>query len=365
MNIGIPAERRQHEFRVGLTPAGAKLLASEGHKTYVERGAGIGSGFDDSDYERAGATIVYSGEEAYGRADLVLCVARPTAGELDWLVEGQAIMGFLHLPAAHPAKIEALLKKKITAIAYEQIQTDDGSLPVLKPLSQIGGRMAAQIAAGLLQNNAGGKGVLLGGVPGVPPANVVIIGAGTVGTNAVRAFLGLGAHVFVLDKDLARLQMVDELSQGRVVTMISHAFNVARVCEFADVLVGAVLIPGQRAPIVVTREMVKRMRPRSVILDISIDDGGCVETSRPTTHADPTFVEEGVIHYCVPNIPGVVARTSTHAYQNAAWPYCHAVASLGVEKAIASDPALARAVNTHAGEVRNLAVPRFGARSAG
>ncbi|MBI3360176.1 MAG: alanine dehydrogenase [Chloroflexi bacterium] len=362
MNIGVPSERRPHEFRVGLTPAGAKLLTSDGHSVYVERGAGLGSGFDDESYEKSGARIVYSGEEAYGRAELVLKVARPTVGELQWLVEGQALLGFLHLPAAHPSKIRVLLDKKITAIAYEQIRLDDDSLPVLKPLSQVGGRMAAQIAAGLLQNNAGGKGVLLGGVAGVPPANVAIIGAGTVGVNAAHAFLGLGAHVFLLDRDFARLQTVHERFEGRVATMVSHSFNVARVCEFADVLVGAVLVPGQRAPIVVTREMVRRMRPRSAILDISIDQGGCVETSRPTTHSAPTFVEEGVIHYCVPNMPGVVGRTATHAYQNAAWPYIQTLAELGVEATIATDPALARGVNTHGGQLRNLVLTDFGER---
>jgi alanine dehydrogenase len=294
---------------------------------------------------------VYTGAEAYGRAQTVFKVAAPTTAELDWLVEGQTIVGFLHLASAHPDKVQRLLARRITAVAYEQIALDDGTLPVLKPLSQICGRMAVQIAGRLLQNDAGGKGVLLSGVTGVPPANVVIIGAGTVGLQAARALIALGAHVFLLDDDLTRLQAVDELLDGRAVTMVAHEFNVARLCAFADVVIGAVLIPGQRAPIVVPREVVHDMRPRSVILDISIDQGGCVETSHPTTHANPTFLEEGVWHYCVPNVPGVVARTATHAYLNAAWPYIRALAARGHE-ALSDDPTLARGVCLQDGQRR-------------
>jgi alanine dehydrogenase len=349
MNIGVPKERRPFEFRAGLSPVVVRLLTATGHACFVESGAGLGSGFDDEAYARAGARIVYSGEEAYGRADVVLKLARPTMPELDWLVEGQTLVGILHMPSARREKVEILLAKRITAIAYERIQLDDGTLPVLKPLSQIGGRMAAQIAADLLQNDRGGNGVLLGGVPGVPPAEVAIIGAGTVGTEAARAFLGLGAHVTLLDRDLAKLQAADARFEGRVVTLVSHPYNVERVCKYADVLVGAVLVPGERAPIVVTREMVRRMKPRSVIVDMSIDDGGCVETSRPTAHDHPTYVEEGVIHYCVPNMPGVVARTATYAFLNAAWPYIQAIITHGVEAAIESSPALRRGVVTRAG----------------
>lgn len=349
MNMGVPKERRPFEFRVGLSPAGVSLLVSAGHACFVESGAGVGSGFQDLDYQRAGAQIVYSGEEAYGRAGMVLKVARPTMEELEWLVEGQTLMGLLHLPSARREKVETLLAKHISAVAYERIRQDDGTLPVLRPLSQIGGRMAAQIAAGLLQNNTGGKGILLGGVPGVPPAEVAIIGAGTVGSEAARTFLGMGAHVTLLDRDLRKLHAADALFQGRAVTLVSHAFNLERICRFADVVVGAVLAPGERAPVLITREMVRSMKPRAVILDISIDDGGCVETSRPTTHDQPTFVEEGVIHYCVPNMPGVVARTATHAFLNAAWPYILALANKGVEGAIADDAALRRGLVTHAG----------------
>jgi alanine dehydrogenase len=351
MNIGVPKERRLFEFRVGLSPVAVKLLTASGHVCCVESGAGLGSGFDDESYVQAGARIVYSGEEAYGRADVVLKLARPTVAEMDWLVEGQTLMGILHMPSARREKVETLLARRITAIAYEQIQLDDGTLPVLKPLSQIGGRMAAQIAAHHLQNDRGGKGVLLGGVPGVPPAEVAIIGAGTVGTEAARAFLGLGAHVTLLDRDLAKLQAADALLEGHIVTLVSHPYNVERVCKYADVLLGAVLIPGERAPLVVTREMVRRMKPRSVIIDMSIDHGGCVETSRPTTHDHPTYLEEGVLHYCVPNMPGVVARTATYAFLNAAWPYIQDITAYGVEAAIARNPALRRGVVTHAGKL--------------
>lgn len=356
MDIGIPRERREGEYRVGLTPIGVQLLTAEGHTCYVERGAGLGAGFSDRDYELAGGKVVYSTQEAYGRAELVLKVARPTAEEADWLVEGQTVMGLLHLAAARRSRVETLLQKKITAIGYEMIQLADGSLPVLTPLSQAAGRMTAQVAAMLLQNDRGGKGILLSGVPGVPPAEVVIVGAGTLGTYAARAFLGIGATVYLLDKDLARLQQVDSMLNGRVVTMVSHEFNLRKVVKFADVLIGAILVPGARTPIVITREMVRTMKPRSVIMDLSIDQGGCVETSRPTTHRVPTFIEENVIHYCVPNMTAVVARTATHAFNNAAWPYIQAVTRKGVEQAIIDDLSLAHGVNTRGGEVVNAAL---------
>jgi len=357
MDIGIPRERRPDENRVGLTPAGVELLAADGHRCYVERGAGLGAGFGDEDFARAGAHIVYSGEEAYGRADLVAKVARPTAEELGWLRAGQAVMAFWHLASASPDNLETLLRQKITAIAHETIQADDGSLPVLKPMSQIAGRMAANIAAALSRNDRGGKGILLGGVPGVPPAEVVILGAGVVGTYAAQAFSGVGAAVYVLDRDLSRLETLAQLCPG-VVTMVSHSFNLRKVVRFADVLVGAVLTPGVRTPILVTREMVREMKPRSVILDIAIDQGGCVETSRPTSHRASTFVEENVIHYCVPNMPGVLGRTATHALNNATWPFLQLIAAQGVEAALAQNSALARGVATHAGKIISPALAR-------
>ncbi|HLF26666.1 MAG TPA: alanine dehydrogenase [Anaerolineae bacterium] len=355
MNISVPRERRESEHRVGLTPAGVELLTAARHACYVEKNAGSGAGFSDVDYERAGARIVYSSEEVYGRADLVLKVARPTEEEVAWLREGSTLMGFLHLAAGKRERVEGLLAKRVTAIAYELIQSDDGLLPVLTPLSQAAGRMAPQIAAMLLQNDRGGKGILLGGVPGVPPAEVVIIGGGMVGTAAARAFLGAGANVHVLDQDLARLQAIDQMREpgGRVITMVSHPFNIRKVVKFADVLVGAVLVPGTRAPIVVTREMLRSMKPRSVILDIAIDQGGCVETSRPTTHLNPIYIEENVIHYCVPNMTAVVARTATHAFNNAAWPLIQEVALSGLEPALANLPALRRGVAVREGQIVN------------
>jgi alanine dehydrogenase len=358
MNIGVPRERRADENRVGLTPAVIELLTAAGHTCYVENEAGVGAGFSDVDYERAGARIVYSPQEAYGRANLVAKVARPMEDEVELVNGGSILMGFLHLAVARRERVETLLEKHVTAIALETIQTDDGALPVQTPLSKAAGLMAPQLAGILMQNNHGGKGILLGGIPGVPPAEVVIIGAGTFGTAAAHAFLAAGASVYVLDQDLARLQYLDERCRtgGRLVTMVSHKFNIAKVIKFADVVVGAVLVPGTRAPIVVTREMVRTMKPRSVILDISIDQGGCVETSRPTTHHDPTFVEEGVIHYCVPNMTSVVARTATHALNNAAWPFIREIAQNGLGAALAGMSALRRGVATHDGHVVNPAL---------
>ncbi len=356
MNIGVPRERRTMEHRVGLTPAGIELLTREGDTCYVEREAGLGAGFSDYDYERAGARIVYTPDEVFGRADLLLKVTRPTDEEMELALEGQILAGFLHLASARRVKVTMMLEKKVTAIAYELIQNADGSLPVLKPMSQVGGRMIAQVGAALLQNNYGGKGVLVGGVPGVPPAEVVIIGAGTAGTEAARTFVGMGASVYMLDKDLERLQEIDRLFKGRVITMVSHTFNIAKVVRFADILVGAVLVPGERAPILVTRDMVRSMRPRSVIMDISIDQGGCVETSRPTTHASPTYLEEGILHYCVPNMSGVIARTATHAFNNAAWPHIQRIVRLGLDEALKEDPALASSIATRDGEILNQAL---------
>jgi alanine dehydrogenase len=363
MDIGVPRERRPNEYRVGLTPAGVELLTQAGHACYVETEAGRGAGFSDMDYQRAGARMVYSMQEAYGRADLVLKVSRPTDEEVEALREGSVLMGFLHLAAGRHERVEGLLEKRVTAIAYETIEADDGRLPVLIPLSQAAGRMVPQIAGTMLQNDRGGKGILLSGVPGVPPAEVVIIGAGTFGTAAARAFLGLGASVYVLDRDLANLQRIDDIREGgaRAITMVSHPFNLRKVVTFADVLIGAVLVPGARAPVLITREMVRLMKPRSLIMDISIDQGGCVETSRPTTHRDPTFIDEGVIHYGVPNMTAVVARTATHAFNNAAWPYIQEIAQNGIGAALASNATLARGVATRDGHIVHEAlVAAFG-----
>ena len=356
MNIGIPKERRELEQRVGLTPYGVELLTGAGHTCYVEKEAGLGAGFTDYRYERAGGHIVYSGEEVYGRADMVLKAVRPTEEELNWLREGQVLAGFLHLAAARHHKVEALLEKGITAIAYETIEKDDGTLPVLRTMSEVAGRMAPQLAATFLQSDHGGRGVLLGGVPGVPAARAVVLGGGVLGTNAARAFLGLGATVSILDHNLERLYQIDRQFDGRVTTMVSYPFNVSRATRLAEVVVGAVLTPGARAPFIVTREMVRLMKRGAVILDFSIDQGGCVETSRPTTLRDPAFTEEGVVHFCVPNVPGAVPRTATHAFNNAVWPYIRHIAEVGVEKALEEMPALARGVAVRDGEIVNEAL---------
>ena len=353
MYIGIPKERRPFEFRVGLTPAGVQIFAGQGHKVFVEHDAGLGAGFSDLQYEQAGARIVYSSHEVFGRADLLLKVARPLMEEILWLRPGTILAGLLHLNSARQDKIDAMLMNEITAIALEQISLDDGSMPVRHALAQIGGQMTPQIAAHLLQNETGGKGILIGGTIGVPPAEVVIIGAGVVGTCAADVFLGMGAHVTVLDVSIAALQRIHD-RHPCVVTIIANPVTIARSCSFADVLVGAVLVPGGRSPVIVTRDMVKGMKPRAVIMDISIDEGGCVETSRPTTHDHPTFVEEGVIHYCVPNIPGVVARTATHAFINAAFPYLQQIAAEGVDAAMLHNSSIARGVETHQGKLVNL-----------
>jgi len=351
MYIGVPKERRPFEYRVGLPPAGVDILVDQGHSVYVEHEAGLGAGFSDQEYEQAGARIAYSPHEVFGRADLVCKIARPLQDEIEWMQPGSSLAGFLHLASTRQDRIDAMLEKKITAIAYEQIQLPDGSLPVLRPLSQIGGLMTAQIAARFLQNNWGGKGILLGGIAGVPPAEVVILGAGTAGMNAAKSFLGLGAHVTLLDRSMEPLQRAAD-AFPTAVTMIASKRNIDRACQYADVVVGAILVPGGRTPIIVSRETVRAMKPRALVIDLSIDQGGCFETSRPTMHDRPTYLEEGILHYCVPNIPGVVGRTSTHAFINAAMLYILDLAK-GVEQAIAS-PALAAAVNTHNGVMHNL-----------
>ena len=353
MNIGIPKETRPSEFRVGLSPTGVETLCRNGHTVFVEKDAGLGAGFDNLDYEHAGARIVYSAEEAYGRADLLLKFARPRDEELDLIRDESILAGFLLLASARQSKIDALLKKKITTIAYEQIKLADGSFPVMRPLSRICGSMASLIAGKLLQANSGGKGILLGGIPGVPPAEVGIIGAGVVGSSATRTFLGLGAHVTLLDCNLDTLIRVSDQFPN-VVTMISTPHNIEKVCGYVDALIGAVHVSGERAPMVVTREMVRSMKPRSVIIDVSIDQGGCCETSRPTTHDQSTYLEENVLHYCVPNIPSLVARTATHAFVNAVMPYINELVEKGIQRTIETDSTINGAINTHAGKLHHL-----------
>ncbi len=350
MDIGIPRQRRPFDFRAGLTPMGVEILTGHSHRVYVETGAGQGSGFEDERYRQAGAQIVYSLEEVYGRAEMILTVSRPLIPEFELMQPGHILCGFLHLAVAHPGKVETLMQRDVTAIGYETIQFEDGHLPVLTAVSQIAGRMIAATAAQFLQNNEGGHGILLGGVPGVPAAKVVILGAGIVGTNAAKLFQAMGADLTILDTDVRKLQALEDRG-FQAHTIVAHDFNIAKAVKRADVLVGAVLIPGTRAPHVVTREMVRSMKPRSLIMDISIDQGGCIETSRPTTYQNPTYIEENVIHYCVPNMTGVVARTTTHAFNNAAWPYILEIADKGLEGALASTPALRHGLNIHKGEI--------------
>jgi alanine dehydrogenase len=353
MNIGIPKERRPFEFRVGMTPLGVQMLVQYGHICYIEHNAGLGAGFSDQEYINAGGQIAYSAHEVFGRSDIISKVARPLYEELEYLRDGSVVAGLLHLGSTRQDKTEYMREHHITAVAYEQIQMADGSVPIRGPLSQIGGLLSAQIAARLLESSSGGKGILIGGVPGVPPAEVVIIGAGLVGTAALKAFLGMGAHVTILDIDMNTLQRIHENYPG-VVTMISYPHNIARACAFADIVVGAILVPNSAPPIIITREMVREMKPRSIIMDISIDEGGCVETSRPTTHEHPTFVEEGVTHYCVPNIPSLVARTSTYAFLNSAFPFILEIANKGVETAARENPAIERGVAIFRGERRHI-----------
>jgi alanine dehydrogenase len=353
MNIGVPRERRTFEFRVGMTPTGIQMLTSAGHTCYVEHDAGIGAGFSDHAYEQAGARIVYSGHEAFGRADLLLKVARPTYEELEWVRPRTIVAGLLHLASTRQDKVRILRDKEITAISYEMIRTAGGDVPVRRPLSQIGGSLVAQISARLLQNDAGGKGILLGGIASVPPAEVVIIGAGIFGTFATRAFINLGAHVTVLDISMKALSRIYDLFPG-IVTLPAYPNNITRACSYADVVAASILVPGERPPIIIDRDMVKGMKPRSLLMDISIDEGGCVETSRPTTHENPTFMEEGVIHYCVPNIPSIVARTATYGFVNAAMPYILELASKGVDRAILDNPDIEHGVSLLHGEGRHL-----------
>lgn len=353
MNIGIPKERRSFEFRVGMTPAGVQMLTRQGHTCYIEHEAGLGAGFSDREYEQAGGRIVYSAHEVFGRADLLLKVARPLYEELEWLRPQTIVAGLLHLASSRQDKIDMIQQKGLTAVAYEQIHLPDGTVPVRKPLSQIGGALSAQISARLLQNNAGGKGILMGGISSVPPAEVVIIGAGVFGTYATRAFVGLGAHVTVLDTNMEALHRIYDMRLG-VGTMLAYPQAIEEAIVNADVVVAAILVPGERPPIIITREMVQKMKERSVIMDISIDEGGCVETSRPTTHEKSTFIEEGVIHYCVPNIPSVVARTSTFAFINAAFPFILEIANKGIYTAIKENSAIETGTVILDGEARHL-----------
>jgi alanine dehydrogenase len=360
MNIGIPREsadaQKILERRVALTPAEVKALVDNGHEVFVESMAGEYSGFNDAEYEKMGAKIVFSKEEVYKRAKMIVKVSRPSEVEYSYLCDGHLLFGFLHLAVAPKSFVEILLERKITAIGYEIIELPDGRLPILQAMSEIAGQMAIVIAARYLQNEDGGRGIVLGGIPGVPPATVVILGAGVVGQNAIRAALGLGAHVVVLDKDVDKLREVEKLFDKRVETAIANVYNIEKAVQFADVLIGAVLIHGALTPKLVTEEMVKKMKPGSVIIDVSIDQGGCVETSRPTTIVNPVFVKYGVIHYCVPNIASNVARTATYALTNVSLPYILEIANSGLEHVLRERPSFAKGVYTYLGYCTNQSI---------
>ena len=353
MNIGVLKENPQREGRVAITPANTRALVLRNHKVFVQSGAGEISRFYDEDYLKEGATIVYNDDEIYGRSDLVVKIAPPTAEEYNRMLPNQIFMAAFHLAIARKEWVQTLLKKKVTAIGYEVIEEDDGSLPIVMPMSEIAGQICIQVACQYLQSDYGGRGILLGGIAGVPPANVVILGGGRVGTSAARAAIGLGAQVIVIDHNLKKLQRINELFNKRVITTISNRYNIEKAVKFADVLIGAVLVHGQRTPILVTREMVRSMRPNSLIIDLSIDQGGCIETSRPTTISHPTYVEDNVTHYCVPNMPTKVARTATYAFSNASLPFIQEIADFGIVEALRRNRALARGVYTFNGVCTN------------
>ena len=357
MIIGIPKEIKNNENRVGITPAGVTTFKTNGHEVWVEAGAGLGSGFLDEDYLKAGALLVPTAEEAWS-ADLVMKVKEPTPKEYRYFREGLILYTFLHL-APEPELTKQLLEKKVLAIAYETIQLDNGVLPLLMPMSEVAGRMSIQIGAHFLEKQYGGKGILLGGVPGVSPADVVIIGGGIVGMNAAKMAVGLGACVTVLDVNINRLRQLDDLFGGRIQTLASNSYNIAQAVKKADLLIGAVLIPGARAPRIVTEEMIKTMQPGSVVVDVAIDQGGSIETiDHITTHSNPTFEKYGVIHYSVANMPGAVARTSTIALTNVTIPYGVQIANKGCVKAAIDSPALAKGINTIQGFLTYEAVAK-------
>lgn len=355
MIIGIPKEIKDNEYRVALTPGGAHTLARAGHRVLVETGAGAGSGFPDEEYVDAGAETVPTHADAFKKAEMVMKVKEPLPQEYSLLGDGLLLFTYLHL-AAEEELTHLLMESRTTAIAYETVQLADNSLPLLTPMSEVAGRMSVQVAAHYLEKTYGGRGKLLGGVPGVLPADVVVIGGGTVGTNAAEMALGMGASVLVLDVNTDRLRYLSEVLHGNLMTLASNALNIAEAVKRADVVIGAVLLPGAKAPHLVTREMVKSMKPGSVIVDVAVDQGGCIETTRPTSHSDPTFVVDGVIHYCVTNMPGAVPRTSTYALSNATLPYAMKLANKGFAQAVKEDPALAGGVNVHEGYITCPAV---------
>jgi alanine dehydrogenase len=354
MIVGIPKEIKDNENRVSTTPAGAAEYVARGHKVIVERSAGVGSGFADSEYEAAGASLVDTHEGVFAEADMIIKVKEPIEPEYGLMRENQLLYTYLHL-AAEERLTQVLIDRKVTSIAYETVELANGSLPLLTPMSEVAGRMSVQVGAHYLEKVHGGRGLLLGGVPGVPPADVVILGGGVVGINAAQMALGMGANVTIIDRSIDRLRFLDQVLHGRMNTLASNAGNIANAVRHCDLLVGGVLIPGAKAPKLVTAEMVSTMREGSVIVDVAIDQGGCIETCRPTSHSNPTYVVDGVVHYCVTNMPGAVPRTSTFALSNVTLPYGLQLADKGIE-AVRSDVALSKGVNVYKGHVTYEAV---------
>lgn len=355
LTVGVPKEIKHEEHRVAITPDGVREVLHAGATVLIEAGAGVDSSIPDDDYLRAGATIVASAAEVWERSDIVCKVKEPLEAEFAHFRPGLVLFTYLHL-AAYPAVADALLAAQVTGIAYETVQLADGSLPLLAPMSEVAGRMSVQVGAHLLERHNGGRGVLLGGAPGVRPARVAVLGAGNVGWNAAWMAAGLEAEVDLLDKSIDRLRHIDQIQMGRVTTLSSNRGMVERTVAEADLVIGAVLVPGGRAPVVVSEDMVRAMKPGAVIIDIAIDQGGCVETSHETTHSDPVFEKHGVLHYAVGNMPGAVPHTSTHALTNATLPYLAELARYGVADACTRDVALAQGVNTMSGQVTNDAV---------
>ena len=350
MRIGIPSEVKNHEYRVGMTPAGVHALVDAGHEVVVEASAGEGSGFLDSVYEEAGASIEPRADALWAGAEMIIKVKEPVESEFSRLQEGQILYTYLHL-APIPELTRILLEKNVTGVAYETVTDKAGRLPLLSPMSEVAGRMAVTAGAFYLQRTHGGRGTLLAGVPGVPPGDVIIIGGGIVGLNSAKLALGIGARVAVLDTNVDRLRYLDDIFDGQVTTIASNRLNLIAALERADLLIGAVLIPGAAAPKLITREMLSLMKPGAVIVDVAVDQGGCVETSRPTTHSDPVFEVDGVVHYCVANMPGAVPRTSTIALTNVTLPYAMRIASQGPVAAAKADPGLAAGFNTYKGQI--------------
>lgn len=355
MKLGTLRETKTHEYRVGLTPSCAKAYSKQGHQVLVQAGAGQGAGFSDADYAAAGALILADREEVFDQAEMIVKVKEPQPDECDLFHQGQILYTYLHLAPA-PELTRALMAKNVKAVAYETIQLPDGTLPCLKPMSQIAGRLSVQEGAKYLERPFGGRGVLLSGVPGVQRGNVVIVGAGVVGANACRIAVGIGAEVTVLDINPARLEHLENIFGPRVTTLYSNPANLERALRQADLLIGAILVPGASAPKLIRREHLKLMKPAAVIVDVAVDQGGCCETTRPTTHDRPTYLEEGIVHYCVANMPGAVALTATLALTNATLPYGLLIADNGLEKASTLSAPLAAGINTYAGACVNRQV---------